>query len=478
MMLKSEGMSLKEAALKSGMDRKTARSYARAGKLPSQLKRDRCYRTRPDVFKEIWPEIEAKLETAPGLEAKTIFENVCEQYPGRFQEGQLRTLQRRIRIWRALEGPPKEVFFSQVYTPGEFCASDFTHLDCLNITIGGSPFPHMLYHFVLPYSNWETGTVCFSESFQGLSQGFQNALWSLGGVPKIHRTDRLSAAVNNLHNQAAFTRRYAELLGHYGLAAQKTNPYKGNENGDAEQSHNRIKKALEQVLLLRGSREFGSREIYDDFIQKLFDKRNAVRSDRLAEEQKSLTPLPDRRVEDCRKYYLKVTAGSTIRAGHITYSVHSRLIGERVEARLFVDRVEVWYAQQKIEQIPRQRVSKGHFIQYRHIIEWLVRKPGAFAHYRYRDELFPSTNFRMAYDQLKGSRSALDADKEYLRILLMASQHGETQIDRILSVLAGTISISKQAIEDLLTKEIDGCYDLEIPPAELSVYDALLGVAS
>ena len=105
-------------------------------------------------------------------------------------------------------GSSKEVFFDQIHRPGQLAASDFTHMNDLHVTLAGEPFDHMIYHFVLTYSNWETATVCFSESFESLSQGLQNALWELEGVPQMHRTDRLSAAVNNLGDRDLFQQRY------------------------------------------------------------------------------------------------------------------------------------------------------------------------------------------------------------------------------------------------------------------------------
>jgi len=189
-----KGKDLAVAAAKADMDEKTARKYRQLGKLPSELKVEHTWRTREDPFVDVWAEVKEKLEINPGLEAKTLFEDLQRRYPGRFADGQLRTLQRRVKIWRALEGPPKEVFFPQVHKPGELCESDFTHMSTLGVTIQRQPFDHLIYHFVLTYSNWETGTICFSESFESLSEGLQNALWELGRVPKIHRTDRLSAA--------------------------------------------------------------------------------------------------------------------------------------------------------------------------------------------------------------------------------------------------------------------------------------------
>jgi hypothetical protein len=171
------------AAMKAGMDEKTARKYRRLGKLPSEIEQPRTWRTRKDPFEDVWHEIKSMLEINAGLEAKTIFEEFQRRNPGQFADGQLRTLQRRIKVWRASEGPAKEVFFTQLHHPGELGQSDFTHMNKLGITIGGRPFDHLIYHFVLTYSNWETGSICFSESFETLSQGLQNALWELGGVP-------------------------------------------------------------------------------------------------------------------------------------------------------------------------------------------------------------------------------------------------------------------------------------------------------
>ena len=244
---------------KAGMDEKTARTYRRLGKLPSEVKRPHTWRTRGDPFAEVWDEAREWLASNPGLEAKTLFEALRRQYPGRFQDGQLRTFQRRVRQWRALEGRPKEVFFSQVHHPGRLCQSDFTHCSKLDVTIDGQRFEHLMYHFVLTYSNWESCTICFSESFESLCDGLQNALWELGGVPAEHQTDRLSSAVCRVPNPDDFTQRYQALLAHYELKGRAIQAGKANENGDVEQRHHRFKRALEQALLLRGSRDFASR---------------------------------------------------------------------------------------------------------------------------------------------------------------------------------------------------------------------------
>lgn len=467
------------AAAKAGMDSKTARRYLRSGKLPSERKQDRTWRTRADPFDAVWEEVKALLKDGPGLEAKTLLEEMQRRYPGRFADGQLRTLQRRVKVWRALEGPGKEVFFRQRHDPGRLSASDFTHMTELNITVQGRGFAHLVYHFVLTYSNWETGTICYSESFESLAEGLQNALWELGKVPARHRTDRLSSAVNNMSDPREFTQRYEGLLGHYRMQGEKTQPSSPHENGDAEQSHFRLKSAMEQALLLRGGRDFSAIEDYADFLRKLFAQRNAGRTERLREEMAAMRELPDRRLDACRSEHVRVDSGSLILVDRNIYSVPSRLIGERVEARLYVDRVEIWYAQRKVEQLPRLRGRRKHRVDYRHIIDWLVRKPGAFENYQYRDELFPTSRFRMAYDVLVDSTPARAA-KEYLLILELAAKQSEDRVDNALLLLLerDNAVIDHLAVEALLAADdapAPGWRDIDVAAVDPRVFDQLYG---
>ena len=281
------GMSQERAAMKAGMARRTARKYLSARTLPSEMVQPRTYRTREDPFDEVWPSVETLLKSDAGLQAQTLFDWLQREHPGRFADGQLRTLQRRVRVWRATKGPAKEVFFAQVHQPGKLSASDCTCMNELGVTISGAPLQHLMYHFVLTYSNWEHVTLCYSESFEALSAGFQNALWALGKVPGMHRTDQLTAAVNQIGGaepRDAFQRRYLEVLDHYGVTGQKSQAGHANENGDAEQSHHRFKSRLDQALMLRGSRDFESIETYMVFVREEIARFNAGRRDRLAEE--------------------------------------------------------------------------------------------------------------------------------------------------------------------------------------------------
>ena len=467
------------AAAKAGMDEKTARRYRQLGKLPSEQRSPRRWRTRPDPFEEAWAEVVGFLEETPQLQALTLFDYLQRRHPGRYQDGQLRTFQRRVKRWRALEGPSREVFFAQRHHPGELCQSDFSHMSSLGVTIAGSPFDHLIYHFVLTYSNWEAVTICFSESFESLSEGLQRALWELGGVPEAHRTDRLSTAVNQMPNPEEFTRRYRGLLDHYRLEPRAIQAGKANENGDVEQSHYRFKVAVDQALMLRGRREFSTREEYASFLAGVTKLRNAGRRGRFEEEQQVLGPLPRRRLEASRRVRVRVGAGSTIRVLRNTYSVHSRLIGEEVTVRAGAEELAVWYGQRQVERLPRLRGVGKHRIDYRHVIDWLVRKPGAFDNYRYRDELFPTSRFRMTYDRLRADRPSR-ASGEYLKILHCAAQEGEERVDRALGkLLAEERPIDVDAVERLLGNETGtaALADVSIAEVDLVSYDSLLGEA-
>ena len=470
------GESLSRAAWKSGMDRKTAGKY-RDGKLPSERVVEHRWRTRDDPFDEVWDEVQEQLAAAPELQAKTLFQWLQRKYPGRFQDGQLRTFQRGVKRWRATRGPQQEVFFSQVHSPGRLCASDFTFMNDLGVTIQGQPFVHLVYHFVLTYSNWEWATVCFSESFESLSEGLQESLWKLGGAPQRHRSDRLSAAVNNLSDRREFTSRYRGLMDHYQLAAEKINARQAHENGDVESLHRHFKKAVEQALLLRGSRDFQSREKYVAFLHALLNQKNAGRRQRLEEELAELSPLPSRRLESFKRVSVQVNQGSLLRVQRNVYSVNSRMIGAQVDVRVYADHLEVWYAQQCLERFPRLRGVNKHSINYRHVIDWLVRKPGAFENYRYRDDLFPTSRFRVVYDSLREDRSSAAASREYLAILELAAKESESAVDDALRTLLNLGSvIGASQVKHLLLQDnpAPAVTEVIVEAPDLFGFDSLL----
>lgn len=474
----SERKPLYISAQQSGMCENTARKYFDSNRFPGDLKADRSWRTRPDPFTEVWEHMEGLLANNSRLEAKTAFDWLQREYPNKFEDSQLRTLQRRFHKWRAERGDAKEAFFPQDHHPGELGASDFTWMTDLGITIAAQPFAHMLYHYVLTWSNWEHGTVCFSESYESLSTGLQNAWWRCGGVPAKHRTDRLSAAVNNLDEKRNLTIRCEALMRHYGVAGQKTNPNSGNENGDIEQRHHRIKRAVEQALILRGSNDFATRAEYERFLDRLFEQLNQGRRERFEEEHKHLGALPARRLADYTELRdILVSKSSTIRVRKNVYSVHSRLRDEHVTVKLHAEYLDVVLGSSLIERIPRLRGTENHRINYRHIIDWLVRKPGAFANYRYRSDLFPTSQFRIAYDLLQGQYPAR-ADKEYLKILYEAAYSSETIVNKALEKLIseGTIPLVAEVhalVQWIQSNGIALHIDPHVAEVELAQYDTL-----
>lgn len=472
----SKGKSQRQSTLRADINRKTARRYLKSGKLPSEMKTEHTWRTRPDPFTRDWEWIRAQLAGEPRLEAKTLFEALQRQYPGVYQDGQLRTLQRQVKRWRAEEGPAREAYFPQEHTPGELCASDFTSMNKLRITINHVPYEHLMYHFVMTYSNWETGTICFSESFESLSHGLQNALWELQGVPEMHLTDSLSAAVKQLRGGGKeFTLRYEALLRHYHLKARHTNSGEGHENGDVESRNNRLKRGIDQDLMVRGSRNFTSVEDYANYLRMLFARWNTGRRARLDDERPLLHALPERRFESVKREHLRVGQGSTISVQGNVYSLHSRLIGELVEARISGETISIWYAQKKIDEFPRFR-GRGHArIDYRHIIDVLVRKPGAFEHYRYRAELFPTHYYRLAYDAMV-DLSVRERAKEYLRILQHAARDGEQRVEQaIRSIIDDDETMSSRNVEARVRSS--SCVILQLAPhvavPDLLQYDLL-----
>jgi hypothetical protein len=474
---RKNGKTLEQAAARAGMSVPTARKYLRTAKLPSSLKQPRTYRTRTNPFATDWPWVEQQLQRDPALQAKTLFGLMCERTPEHYAPGQLRTFQRHVASWRALHGPEREVIFEQVHQPGRLAQSDFTHMDDLGITLGGVPFPHLLFHLVLTYSNVEAMTICFSESFEALAEGLETCLWQIGGVPQQHRTDNLSAAVRAIGpaHQRDWTERYAALMAHYGMTPTANTPGEAHENGDVEQAHFRIKDVIDQALRVRGSRDFADRSAYANWLQELVRRRNQTRTVRWSDELPALRPLPKTPLHPCRELQVVVSRFSTIRVLHNTYSVPSRLIGTTLTVRVRAEVLELYVGTTCTLTLPRLHGRYGARIDYRHLIWSLVRKPGAFAQYRFRDELFPTLAFRKLYDTLAEKLPAR-ADREYLRILHLAASTSEVDVETAVKLLVESQTLPTfDAVRDLVRESTAPALPT-LPPAELDfqVYDALL----
>lgn len=477
-----EGKTLAAAAAAAAMSERSARTWE-TGSLPSQVKQaggDRSWRTREDPFSEVWAsDVEPLLlaDSDGGLEAKTVFAELQRRHPDRFEAGQLRTLQRRFRDWRAQHGPVKEVFFPQLHEAGRMGALDFTHATELRVTIAGVLFVHMFFHLVMPFSGWHFVELAFSETFEALRRGLQNALFALGGAPKTVRSDNLSAATHELKatRGRVLTRRFKEVLDHFGTVSSRIESGEAHQNGTVEKGHDVLKSALDQALRLRGSREFTNVPAYLEFVQAIVDRDlHGGREAKIAEERAHLRPLPNSRLPEYTKIAMEVRRWSTIQVVGRTYSVPSRLIGHTVDVRVYPDVIEVRYAGKTIERMPRLRGENLHQIDYRHVIWSLVRKPGAFASYRYREDLFPSLVFRRCYDALRERRGDR-ADVEYVRILHLAASTSEALVERALEQkLAGEGSWGYIEVKTIAQPEAPEIPVVHVGEPDLSEYDRLV----
>jgi len=449
------------------------------------MKQPRSYRTREDPFAEDWPELEEMLTAAPELEAKALFEWLCDKYKdenggqGKYQAGQLRTLQRRVSSWKALH-QDKQAVLEQAHQPGEALQTDGTWLTELGITLQGEPFKHILIHCVLPYSNWSWGVIAQSESQVALQRGLQATLFELGHVPEYHQTDNSSAATYQVRagqgGKREYTPGYLAVLDHFGLKPRLIQVGSPEQNGDIEAANGALKRSLKQQLLLRGSRDFASLAEYEQFLAAVMSQRNARQQTRLDEELAVMKPLTASALSGYQELRVKVNRASLIRVQNNLYSVPTSLIGRQVTVRLREWELEVWFGQRQVETMPRLVGQNKQQINYRHVIDSLLRKPGGFRNYRYREALFPTLVFQQAWEQLQQWHSPRKADLIYLRLLRLAARTMECEVEAVLKrLVAANQRWDDRDIEPWLALPAPAAAPALAPPViDLSRYDQLL----
>jgi transposase InsO family protein len=418
------------AAAKASFSPSTAYRFEKDPRLPSQKKQPRG-RRRPDPLAALFEsEVVPLLKAAPGLRPVAIFEEMLRRHP-ELQPGIRRTLERRIRAWRALHGGEREVIFRQVQEPGRLGLSDFTDMGALGVTIARVPLDHRLYHFRLAYSGFEHAHVVLGgESFVALAEGMQNALWALGGAPREHRTDSLSAAFRNLDQAAQedLTRRYEALCAHYQMTPTRNNPGLAHENGAIEGPHGHLKRTIQDALLLRGTADFDDLAAYRRFIDEIVAARNARQAKRIDLERAALQELPGRRSADYEETTVPVTSAGGFTLRKVFYTVPSRLIGHRLRVRLYDDRLEVFIGGTPLMTLPRGRAhangKHGHVVNYRHVIHSLRKKPMALLNLVYRDQLFPREAYRRTFDALRQALPDKAACRLVVDLLALAHERG------------------------------------------------------
>jgi hypothetical protein len=418
------------AAAKSGFSVATAYRLEHDPRLPSQKKTPRGRRRRDPLADVFDAEIVAMLQAAPGLRAVAVFEEMMRRHP-ELGTGIRRTLERRIRSWRAMHGQDQEVIFRQTHEPGGMGLSDFTAMGDAGVTIAGAPLDHRLYHFRLAYSGFEHAHVVLGgESFVALAEGLQNALWALGGAPREHRTDSLSAAFRNLDRQAQedLTRRYEALCAHYGMRPTRNNLGIAHENGAIEGAHGHLKRAIADALLMRSSADFEDVAAYRRFVDEIVSRRNVRNAKRADIERAALLELPDRRTCDYEDVTVRVTSSGGFTLRKVFYTVPSRLIGHRLRVRLYDDRLEVFIGATQLMTLPRGRPhpsgKHGHVVNYRHVISSLRKKPMALLNLVYREQLFPRQAYRRTFDVLLERLPSNKACRLMVDLLALAHERG------------------------------------------------------
>lgn len=467
------------AALKAGMDRKTARRYVSGAALPrGEGRARRHWRTHADAFAPVWAQVEARLSGEPGLQAKTLFAELQREHPGCFEAGQRRSFERRVRAWKEGHGPERERFFAQAHRAGERLQVDWFCVKGLGLSVGGEAVSLKVVHVVLPYSNWEHARVCWSESYLSLKKGLQSALWALGGVPLECQSDQSSTATHALGKGRAgrgFNERYVSLLGHYGMRARTIGVGKANQNGDVESLHGGLRSDMEQSLLLRGHRDFESMASLDVWLGGVVDGRNAGRGEAVAHERGHLRALAPLRLPEYEELEVRVNREGIVRVGKQGYSLPGRWIGVSLRVRVGETEVGFYHQGELVERLERLRGDSGVRVDWRHVIGELLRKPGAFERWRHRESLFLSALWRRYYDGLRETGSGGRAERDYLHTLHLVLEHGQEAVEGVLRRLGAQADLEAvRAGLGVLSPGKEAARAQAQLEADLSVYDGLL----
>jgi len=469
------------AAARAGMSVRTGRKIEQ-GKRP-QVRRH--WRTRTDPLVEVWnQELLPLLLYHHDLKPITLLEHLQECHPGKYSDSLLRTLERRVKEWRALHGPEKEVIFRQRCVPGRQGLSDFTTLKKVIITLGGQPFHHLLYHFRLAFSGWSYMKIILGgESYTAMAEGLQEALWRLGGSPLDHRTDSLSAAFKNLAQNEIedLTTRYAEFCRHYNMKASRNNRGVGHENGAIESPHGHLKRRIQQSLILRGSNDFATVEEYQEWLSQVVEKHNRRNAQNIEVEKPYLQPLPNYRAIDFTEIVAKVSSSSTIDVRRVTYSVPSRLCGEVLRIHLYHDRLCCFLGCHEVLVLgriyPTGKNKRARCIDYRHMIKALVRKPQAFRYSQLQEQLLPNYEYKKIWEHIDSTLAPRVACKLMVGILSLAADGNcEAELaNYLLKVIANNQPLVLNELQKRYAPIPSVSTVITVAQHALSNYDALMG---
>jgi hypothetical protein len=486
MSTRTKGCTQVTSSARAGISERTGRRIENGRLDPSKKKRH--WKTRVNLLDDVWETVLIPLlEQTPHLQPLTLLEYLQEKHPEQYPDSLLRTLQRRVKTWKSLNGNAKTLIFRQEHTPGRQGLSDFTQLKDVEITIAGKSFKHLLYHFRLAFSGWSHMKVILGgESYSALATGLQEALWRLGASPLEHRTDSLSAAFKNLDVDAKkdLTARYEALCEHYNMTPTRNNLGVSHENGSIEGPHGHLKRRIKQALLLRQSNDFESIEAYQSWLDVVVHKHNQRNAKNSLVERGSLQPLPLHKTADYTEVVARVHSTGTIDVKRTTYSVPSRLSGEKLRVHLYDDRLECYLGSRLVIELTRiyavNNVSRARKIDYRHLIESLVRKPQAFRFSKLRDDILPTPNFKKIWAYLEKGVGGKLSCKLIVGLLSIAAKYDcETALSTlVINQIEKNIRPNLDELDAIFCgeKEKRIITDVEIIQHNLDSYDDLLMV--
>jgi hypothetical protein len=215
-------------------------------------------------------------------------------------------------------------------------------------------------------------------------------------------------------------------MDHYGMVPTRNNLGVAHENGSIESAHGHLKRALEDALLLRGTRDFVNLDGSRAFVDTVVGRRNANLAKPIALEKATLAPLPNSRTADFEEKVIPVTSSGGFMLRRVFYTVPSRLIGHRLRVRIFDDRLECFLGTTSVATLRRGRpVSEnqgGHVVDYRHVIHALRRKPMALANLVYRDQIFPRPAYQKVFEVLREQGDERHACKVTVELLALAHE--------------------------------------------------------
>ena len=483
-----KGMPKKTAALKAGISESSGRNIAHARRNKKRKQRE-GKPTREDRFETVMKSFVVPLLERGITVASHIFDMLQEEYPGEFDEAQKRTFRRRIEKYKLIEGKGKEIMFPQEKPqPGKSGISDFTLIKFkdrkMKVTIAGEPFEHKIFHYRLQFSGYRFVDVSkgTGERFVVMSKGLQDAWHDLGGVPEEHRTDNLSLVYKNRVDgaQEDLTLRMNALYTHYGVRPTRNNAGKGHENGAIESSHRHFKDRLKSELIKRDSLNFDSFEQYRAFVKGLAAKLNLKNASKIAVERAHLRALPEGRAIEYDDVTAVVPSSSVIVVRRVMYSVPNKLIGQVLKIKLYDDKLECYLGAIHVITLTRMPIppkgKRAHNIDYRHIIEWLAKKPGAFPGYAYRDYLLPTESYRKVWEYVKSTMNLREAARFIVGILYLAyTQNCEEELSiEILDRIEHGSELKLSSLQSMFKPQATKVPDVVIPEIHINRFNELI----